>query len=647
MPTELYLDLCAIITMIMLIVSLNIRKQTKGRSNRLFFALCFCVLITGISGMAGSLVGNLIPLSSIRRSTAYFIHYIYFYLWNFTPPLYLLYVCSQIGLWHVTTHNKLIRFFWFFPYLADAVLLLINPWTHFVFTLDAQLKYQRGPYIPVLYLNAFFYFMLGTWILLHYRKLMDQIKLLFLFLFLPINAFAVVMQYLSPGIHIEIMSTVLLLLIVAIGVQRPEEMVDPIVGTMSNNAFLLDMRQAFLSKRPMSVLFINFTNHAMLRNNLGIFLYHVLLQRLADKTTRISRIMQLHPDIYYLDNGSFAVITDDKHHESLLDLGRMIHAYMQEPVKLDHMEIMVNTAICLVKCPYDISDHSVFISFSRNFQNKLPNLNRVVVFSNIASSKEFMLRNQIDNVINKGIANRKFEMYYQPIYSLAEKRFVSAEALIRLKDEDFGYVSPSIFISAAEESGAIHRIGNYVFDEVCRFIAGSEFHALGLKYIELNLSLSQCIERDLPEKVLGYLQKYNLSPGQLNLEITETAADYDPSTTDANISKLAAYGIPFSLDDYGTGYSNIKRVASLPLSIVKLDKSLVDEMDSHQMWIVVKNTVRMLQRMQKKILVEGVETERALQKFEQIGCDYIQGFYFSRPLNERDFIDFIKKHNHR
>lgn len=144
---------------------------------------------------------------------------------------------------------------------------------------------------------------------------------------------------------------------------------------------------------------------------------------------------------------------------------------------------------------------------------------------------------------------------------------------------------------------------------------------------------------------MGYMDKYGISPSQLNLEITETAVDYDPTTTDSNIRKLADLDISFSLDDYGTGYSNIRRVVSLPLSIVKLDKTLVDDMDSHQMWIVIKNTVRMLQRMNKKILVEGVETERALMKFDQIGCDYIQGYYFSKPLPEEDFIAFIRESN--
>ena len=103
-------------------------------------------------------------------------------------------------------------------------------------------------------------------------------------------------------------------------------------------------------------------------------------------------------------------------------------------------------------------------------------------------------------------------------------------------------------------------------------------------------------------------------------------------------------GFKFSLDDYGTGYSNIKRVVSLPLDIIKFDKSFVDEMDDPKMWAAIVNTVDMLKKMNKKILVEGVEDERTLKRFIELGCDYIQGFYFSKPLSQSDFVEFVNEH---
>lgn len=645
MLITVYPDICATITVIMLIASLLFRKQTMGRSNMLFIGLCFCVFLSGFADILSFWLDTAFPGNNSVVVYKSFLNYIYFVVRNFTPPLYILYVCSQMGIWHKITTNKFLHSLWAIPFSVDMGLLISNPWTRFVFYFDQNGVYQRGVMIYFLYGAAFFYMIFGVGILLYYFKKLDKKKSFILFIFLPINALAVIIQLIYPACRVEVMATVLLLLIVIISVQKPEEMMDRVVETMSNNAFMVEMRLAFDFKRPMSVLFINFTNHAMLRNNLGLFSYNVLLKRLADKTSQISKIMDIYPEIYYLDNGSFAVVTSEGNTEKLLDLGRMVHAYMQEPVKLSHMETMVNTIVCLVQCPQDFNDFNAFISFSRNFQQKFEDNSRVIVLSDISSSRDFMMKNQLDSIINRSIQNHRFQMYYQPIYSLKKHRFVSAEALIRLYDDEFGFVPPSLFIPAAEESGAIHKIGDFVIEDVCRFISSQNFVDLGLEYIELNLSVSQCIEQNLPEKIQGYMDKYHVSPNQINLEITETAADYDPTVTDKNINKLADMGISFSLDDYGTGYSNIKRVVSLPLDIVKLDKCLVDEMDSNQMWTVITNTVRMLQRMDKKILVEGVETEHALRKFESIGCDYIQGYYFSKPLSEGEFIFFVSQNN--
>ncbi len=641
MPANIYLDLSAIIIMVMLIIALVFRKQTSGRSNMLFLALCICVLICGVTDMISYYYDAVSEHTANTLLLRIVDNYVYFSIRNFTAPLYILYVCSQTGIWHKIRIGTPLQIIWAVPFLIDLLLLAGNPWTGFVFYFDPQYIYHRGPYIIVLYGIAFFYMLLCIGILFRYYTLLEKNKSLILFLFLPVNAIAVILQFFFPLLCVEIISTAMFMLIVVITIQRPEEMVDAVVSTMSNTAFLVDIRQAFRSGRPMHILLIHLKNHTGLRNNLGLFTYQFLLRRLSDKIAKIGKVMNLHPDIYYLDNGSFAVISDPKHEEALSDLGRIIHAYMEEPVKLRHMETMINTIVCLVKCPEDISDYDVFVSFSRSFQNKLFDNHRLSILSDISASRDFVLRSQIDSIINRGISNRKFQMFYQPIYSLKQKRFVSAEALIRLYDDEFGTIPPSLFIPAAEKSGAIHKIGDFVIEEVCRFISGENFKNMGLEYVEINLSVSQCIEQDLAEKIERMMKKYNVRPDQINLEITETMADYDPTTTDRNISRLAELGLRFSLDDYGTGYSNIKRVVSLPLNIVKLDKSLVDDMDSNQMWTVIRNTVKMLKRMNKKILVEGVETERALDAFEKIGCDYIQGFYFSKPLSEGELLYFI------
>lgn len=128
---------------------------------------------------------------------------------------------------------------------------------------------------------------------------------------------------------------------------------------------------------------------------------------------------------------------------------------------------------------------------------------------------------------------------------------------------------------------------------------------------------------------------------QINLEITETAASTAQDIVEDNIQKLSKQGISFSLDDDGTGYSNISRIISLPFHIVKLDKSLTDKVEDPKIKTLLKNTICMLKEIGMEIVVEGAETQGTLEQFVNLKCDFIQGFYFSKPLPEQEFVEFI------
>ncbi len=157
----------------------------------------------------------------------------------------------------------------------------------------------------------------------------------------------------------------------------------------------------------------------------------------------------------------------------------------------------------------------------------------------------------------------------------------------------------------------------------------------------------ELINVNLANDFLSIMKKYNVSPDKINLEITESAAAYEQQVMADNLERLTSAGLSLSLDDYGTGYSNIKRVIQLPLRIIKLDKTFVDETTNPKMWIVIKNTVKMLKDMNMEIVVEGVETQEALDVFSSLQCDFIQGYFFSKPIPRKDFVKFISNANGR
>lgn len=324
----------------------------------------------------------------------------------------------------------------------------------------------------------------------------------------------------------------------------------------------------------------------------------------------------------------------------------LINDALHQTVKIDKFDLNLIPYVCLAKCPEDIDNFQSLISFGTDFHEKLPYNGEVIHADGSTVKRMVSLLTGMDSIIERALANHGFHVYYQPIYSIEKKRFVSAEALLRLIDEKEGFISPEIFNPAAEKSGAIHKIGDYVLTEVFQFIASSEYKKLGLEYIEINLSVSQCMHHGLADSILESMSRYGVSSNQVNLEITESAASYDQSVMSENLEQLSAAGLTFSLDDYGTGYSNMYRIAALPLKIVKLDKTFVNNQNS-KMWTILQNTVRMIKDLNMEIVVEGIETEEMVKKFSDLKCDFIQGYFFSKPIPQREFVEFIDRWNNR
>lgn len=254
--------------------------------------------------------------------------------------------------------------------------------------------------------------------------------------------------------------------------------------------------------------------------------------------------------------------------------------------------------------------------------------------------REYM---QVRDQISWAIANDRIEVFYQPIYDLSRKRFTSAEALVRIRDNDGGLVMPGKFIPVAEENGLIIPLGTEVFRQVCEFLASGIPQTCGLEYIEVNLSMAQFDQDNPAAFVQQLLSRYSVDPRNINLEITETA---DAATRQAvlrNMNTLIGNGIGFSLDDFGTGRSNLDYFVTMPVDIIKFDYKFTHwYFESEKARKVIEGTVDIIKSVGLPIVAEGIETEDQLNAMMELGVSYIQGFYFSKPLPQIEFVSFLK-----
>ncbi len=250
--------------------------------------------------------------------------------------------------------------------------------------------------------------------------------------------------------------------------------------------------------------------------------------------------------------------------------------------------------------------------------------------------------------IRDALAEDRVEVYYQPIYSIDEQRFTSAEALVRILDRDGKLIPPLQFVSIAEGNGMIIDVGKRVFEKVCDFFVGNSLEKLGIEYIEVNLSVVQCADESLADDYVEIMKRFRLDPSRINLEITESASMRAKKILIDNMQKMMDYGIRFSLDDFGTGHSNLNYIVDMPVRIVKFDREMIQAyFTNEKARYVMDAAMHMIQGMGLKIVAEGIETEEQFRVMEDIRINYIQGFYFSQPLPEQEFYRFIEQENFR
>lgn len=634
----LHYDYSALVIFFVIMFSMILRKVIKGPTNGIFF---YVVLLSVLATIADIIS----EWAAVPPTIRFWADTFYFLISVAIPLLYSIYIYSSVGLLQYVGMRKRLWFFLSLPMLAFMGILIVNFFTNCAFTVTESGDYIRGPLQPALIACSLLYILFGIGVIIRWHYIIPFSKQIGLFSLFPIMAASLIAQQIHQGLELTMFGLSVSELIISFTVQRNGENYNRDTGDKNFETALEDFQKVYLSRQTVYTIFIKISNYSTIRHYLGSKNYQNFIKMLSSDVRAIEHKSRMLCESYYLGEATYAVKIENKNRDRVVAVAEEIADLLKQPFVVDDITLTLDARICVACLPNDIVNVDELMNFRLNFHKKFVESNEVVKLWEFSETKDFKIKSEMDEIIKRAIKNKDFKMYYQPIYSTKLKKFVSAEALIRLEDKKYGFISPDIFITAAEENGSIHQIGDFVIDSVCNFVSRSDFSKLGLKYIELNLSVAQCVETDLVEKLDNCISKYGISSDLLNLEITETVGEGKPEILDYNINTLYRKGYRFSLDDYGTGYSNVKRLTELPLDIVKLDKSFVDEMDKPQMWSVIVNTVNMFKEMNKIILVEGVEDQKTLDAFINLGCDYIQGYYFSKPIPEDEFVDFLMQHN--
>ena len=638
----LYFDICSLPIFLVILITVFVRRMTSGHSNRLFIGIIIISAFSAIMDVLMEIFSHAVPVEGVRMFAAQISTYLYFITRNGTIVGFFLFIFAITGTWY-RIRSKRRKAIVLAPYAFLIALIITNPMTGAAFTITRDEGYQRGYAIFVIYAISALYATVGVIYLISCRKFLSTGKILPLIGMYMLSIAAAIVQFLFPELLVEMVTTSFALILLVLFVLRPEEVTDASVGSMSFAAYKNDLHRILLTKQKVQIAAICFTNASELRAYLGEERYLAYASYVISQLDSMFRKEHVYYGIYFEHPGTVYIIVDGTEYNFDEAQQRLTEELRRSAGKAANAGERIIPRACSIAVPEELNDFDEIIKFGREFHTYFATNRIFTAASEIISSRDYKVISNMDTILSRAIKQNSFSMFYQPIYSVGKKKFISAEALIRLNDEEYGFIPPGLFIPAAEKRGVILPIGDFVLEDVHRFISENELE--GIEYIEINLSVAQCMQEELPEKFALLGDKYGVPPGRINLEITETTYENMGNVMEFNLDALSGMGYSFSLDDYGTGYSNMQRVSKLPLRIIKLDKTLIDDMSTDEGLSIVRNTVKMMRDIDKELVAEGVESQEDLRRLEAMGCDFIQGYYFSKPLPAEDFVKFIKERN--
>lgn len=434
---------------------------------------------------------------------------------------------------------------------------------------------------------------------------------------------------------------------------------DPLTGLPNRVLFmnrvdrLVERRRAAPSG-SFAVLFLDLDRFKIINDSLGHMAGDALLIALARRleqslraTDTVSRAGGEHT-LARLGGDEFTILLDGvQTAQDAQAIAERLLAVVAQPFTLNGHEVFVSVSIGIVMSAdrYQQGEDMVRDADTAMYRAKALGKARCEIFdTSMLAAVEQRLRLESD--LRHVVARNELEAHYQPIVGLADGRLCGFEALLRWRHPERGLVSPEDFIPAAEDTGLIVPIGNWILREACRQMCAweQEFPEYAGLMISVNLSARQCMQPDLVQDVRRIITETGLSAARLKLEITEGVVLDNSETVVAVLNDLRALGVQLGLDDFGTGYSALSYLRQFPFQTLKIDRSFVNAMHEDGNTEIIRAIVSLATGLEMNVTAEGVETAEQVAYLKELDCEFGQGYYFHKPLTPADAHAILQAH---
>ncbi len=404
------------------------------------------------------------------------------------------------------------------------------------------------------------------------------------------------------------------------------------------------MKHAHRNKQMLGVIVLDLDRFKNINETLGHILGDKLLVAVAE---RLLGVLNESETIARFGGDEFTLLLPQvisieeatQHAQKIIEL-------LAAPFKLSNHELHVTTSIGMAFYPDDGENSEILLKNAETamYRAKEQGRNNYQLYAsvmNVSAFKQLLMENSLRRALEK----EEFVVYYQPQVDIKTQQIVGAEALVRWQHPDLGLVFPTEFIGLAEETGLIVPIGEWVIRKVCAQNKRWQDAGFEKVCVSVNLSARQFQQRNLVATISRIIQETGLDPQLLGMEITESIAMKNADFTISALNELKKMGVHLSLDDFGTGYSSLSYLKRFPLETLKIDRSFVRDIttDPNDAAIVTA-VIALAHSLKLSVVAEGVETEGQLAFLKTHGCNYVQGYIFSHPLSEENFLKTLKNY---
>lgn len=359
---------------------------------------------------------------------------------------------------------------------------------------------------------------------------------------------------------------------------------------------------------------------------------------------RIKKLIKKEDFFARIGGDEFIILKGNINNDSeTIDMANTIIEEFNSPFEIAEYQLFLTTSIGISIYPYGGENSNDLIKNSdiSMYVAKGNGGNSYYVYNKALSEKQ-MENLILINELRQAIGNSELAMFYQPIIDTAKGKVVGMEALLRWSKPEQGFISPDKFIPLAEETGLIISIGEWVLKTVCIQNKRWIDRGYNAKRVFVNISARQFQQKDFFEKIIIILNETGLDPNYLGLEITETTVVQDIKYTMEILEKLKDIGVSISVDDFGTGYSSFNYLKDMKVDGLKIDKSFISETnDNCRKRAIAKTIILLAHQLDLTVTAEGVETKEHLEFLKENDCDYVQGYYYSKPISADEFEKFL------